>query len=205
MDNRAKALIANIIIVLTEISGFIWHFLHEKETFRYYTQDSNLFSLIASAAFALWLLKNLKTKAKVPMILRMLRYMGATALSLTFLVVLLILAPANGANGHYIMMFSKWSSFCFHTLCPILSFISFCFLEKHEKLTMKDNFIVIVPTCIYAVVLLIMNAARIIEGPYFFFHIYEQPVWTSIMWLIVIVTFDFLIGLAIRKIAVAKR
>ena len=42
------------------------------------------------------------------------------------------------------------------------------------------------PTLIYALILMALNLMRVVEGPYPFLRVYEQPVYMSIIWVIVI-------------------
>ena len=72
-----------------------------------------------------------------------------------------------------------------HTLCPILAIISYIFFENN-KIKKKDIPYTMIFTITYTIILIICNILHIIEGPYPFLLIYKQPVYMSILWILII-------------------
>ena len=89
------AMIINIILIVLGIIGLILcvkrdGLLHLD----YYTQQSNILAIIASALVAFFTWRKIQQpKAEIPMWVVMLKYMSVVALTITLLVVLFILIP----------------------------------------------------------------------------------------------------------------
>ena len=81
-----------------------------------------------------------------------------------------------------------------HTLCPILAIISFIFFERQTKITQKQTYYALIPTLIYAVIIITLNITKNVYGPYPFLHLYEQSVYTSIIWTIVMMGGAYLLA-----------
>ena len=78
-------------------------------------------------------------------------HVAVTAVSLTFLVSLCILAPVKG----FVLIFTG-SRFFLHGVCPILSIVTFsCFICSH-LVRPKEMFLALVPVLLYAAVYLVM-------------------------------------------------
>ena len=156
--------IFNLLIILSEIPGF--SIVLKKDglkTFIYYTEISNLLALIA--AFMVLL--------EVPGA-EFLRYTATCMLSLTFLVVVLVLGPADGYKRQ---LFAE-NSFFQHVLAPVFSFVSYVFFEKHTHIWTLPVLI----TIIYGLLMFFLNYLKKIEGPYPFFDVHKQGIKASIMW-----------------------
>lgn len=65
---------------------------------------------------------------------------------------------------------------------------------------MKDTVIAFLPTLIYAVVMVILNIAKAVHGPYPFLYVYEQPIYMSVVWGIVIPGIAWIIAIIIRLV-----
>ena len=64
----------------------------------------------------------------------------------------------------------------------------------------KDNLLILLPTIGYAIIALILNFAKLLYGPYPFLHVYEQPVYMSFVWLVVILSMAYVLALILRVI-----
>ena len=105
--------------------------------FRFYTVDSNILALIASLILIVYECLLLKGKIKeIPKYVYVIKYIGTVAVTLTFLVTLLYLAPAYGSK--FLLLYQN-SNLFFHLIVPVLSFISFVSFEK-TKLDFKYTF-----------------------------------------------------------------
>ena len=131
------ALVFNLAIIACEIAAIIIVFFKIGcYPLVYYTEDSNLFALVACAVMAGFQVRYLKSGKEIPHSVQMFKYMAAAVLSVTFIVVLAVLSPmrGEGINGWFYMLFNKDSTFL-HTLCPILTMLSFVLFEKEPHLT----------------------------------------------------------------------
>ena len=188
MSKRKIALILNIIIVILELIGFSYTIFKEHYiAIEYYTNDSNLIALISSILFIV-----LYRKKKE--FVKDLRLLSTTLLSLTFLVVVFILFPMYNFN-YKLLMFTN-TFLILHTLCPIISLISYVFFEEGSK---KKN-IGVIFTMIYATILIILNILSIVKGPYPFLEVKNQSPIMTVIWGLVIIGGSYLIGLILYKL-----
>lgn len=197
MKNKLLILI-NILIVVFEVIA-LFYSLDEfsYKLFTYYTQYSNLLALLSSTLLLIYL-----TKKKMPKWLKFLRYLTTNFLTITFLVVSFILVPmlmfVHGFKSF--LMFTYGSMLYHHLLCPILFFISFVFLEKGCPNTKKDYVYSIIPTFAYGLIMAILNILQIVEGPYPFLMVEDQPIYLTIIWFIMIFSLAYIIGKTIFKL-----
>lgn len=179
------ALLANIIIVILEIFGLIFSIRrHGVKVFHYYTENSNYLTLIISTIFTIVSTYSLFTKKQIKRSIYLLRFISTTCLTITLLVVLFILIPMFPDTA--IFMLFKDSNLYQHTLCPILSIISFLFFENDFKLNKKSIFLATLPTIVYGLIFITLNLLKVVIGPYPFFYVYEIPWYSSLMWLSII-------------------
>ncbi|MBE6992054.1 MAG: hypothetical protein E7430_05715 [Ruminococcaceae bacterium] len=194
------ALVLNILLLVLEIKGSV---MSVQETgwgiLLYFTDYSNNLSLIASAFMVIYLTCYLKKGIGIPMWLKLMKYMAACSLTITLMVVVFILAPSIGRGG------LKWSMLYgdmlyHHFLCPVLAIVLFVFFEHEPRLEKKHTFYGLIPVSIYAAVFIVLNLLRIVEGPYPFLKYYQQPIYMSIFYTIVIPGGAYLIALGLRKL-----
>lgn len=193
------AFILNAAIVMMEIIGLIMSFSrHGMKSFQFYTEDSNMFALVSSLLFCAWTVTNgKKESALLPKWIHVMKYMSNCCLAVTFIVVITVLAPMAGPKGYQMMMLSN-SMLFHHFLCPVISLISFIFFEKEPKIDVKHSFYALMPTIVYALIVTLLNILRVMEGPYPFFHVYEQPLFATVLWFIGIIDGAYLIARFVR-------
>ena len=188
-NSRKKVAVAmNIMVIILEIIGLYYNLTSELgiRNLKYYTVLSNIFAMVMSIMF-------------VPKQLTRLKYSACTCLAVTFVVVVTVLIPSYGissAKGYLL----EGANLYQHVLCPFAAIISFCFFEKDEKMTIKDNLLILLPTIGYAIIALILNFAKLLHGPYPFLYVYEQPVYMSFVWLVVILSMAYVLALILRVI-----
>lgn len=209
MRNRKILILAvNIILIIMEFIG-LWlvtelfksYNLHPLGWLKYYTQLSNIFSMIAALIIALFTAKDLiKTTDNTPNWARILKFSSACCLTETFLVTVFVLSPMGMMGGFLPLMFDGPNLF-HHTLCPIVSVISLCLLEKGSKITIKHSLYAMIPTLAYGIVAVILNILKVWHGPYPFLYIYEQPLYMSLIWAVVVLGGAFLITLGVKALA----
>lgn len=200
MNKKLKALItllpvlaADIAMVILETQS-LWNIWKGtgKKMFIYYTQDSNIFAMaVCAISVVCTLICIIMGMNKRPVWIRRLKHVAASCLAVTLIVEMCVLVPMNcrrladfPREFRYGMLYGEM--LYMHTVCPLLMIFSFLFLEPGKK--MRGNvYIALVPTIIYGSVSLYMNYIRAYIGPYPFLYIYIQPVYMTIVWMIVIV------------------
>lgn len=201
-------LAVNIILIIMEALG-LWlmtelyksNSLHPLGWLKYYTQLSNIFSMLAAFIVALYTARDLlKSTDNTPKWVRIVKFSSACCLTETFLVTMFVLAPMGMMGGFMPLMFEGPNLF-HHTLCPLISLTSLCLLEKGEKITFRHSVYAMIPTLIYGVVSVTLNVLKIWHGPYPFLYVYEQPFYMSIIWAVVVLGGAFLITLAVKALA----
>lgn len=186
------SLILNIGIVISVALGVYIIGLRDGITlFKWYTVLSNIFTAVISLIFVIFAFK----KSEMPVWVSKFRYITTCTVTLTIIVVATILAPTHGPGGHKEMMLQSFGLHL-HTLCPLLSIIGLLALEKPE-ITLKDSFYAILPTLGYALVLIILNCANVLEGPYFFLLVKKNGALKTAMWVVILCSAAYVINLAI--------
>ena len=160
---NTAAIIANISIIVLEfiglsksISGRGW------KIFAFYTQISNIITLISSIVFLVI--------GGAPV-----RYLSTCMLVMTFLITLCVLVPMGG--GFRSLMLSE-NGLYHHTLCPIISVMSYILLEPHGGSILLPMIV----TTVYGLILLLLNGLRLFDGPYPFFRVHNQSKVATVIW-----------------------
>ena len=202
-EKRLCAILCNAVIIAMEVVAAISCTIELGwGQFQYYTQDSNYFALVVSILFLVFALRAGLEKP-LPQWVILLRYFATCLLSVTFLVIVFVLAPPYGWEGYRIALLSEVQVFE-HLLCPVLSFLSLFLFEATPK-QKGAPLLALIPTMIYAAVAVSLNFARVWHGPYPFLYVYEQTWWQSVLYAIVIplgsyfAAFFLLFGLKKRK------
>lgn len=194
------ALVLNFILLILEIIGTV---MSAREIglgiFLYFTDYSNILSLFAAAFMCIYLFIQLKNGTPIPVWLKKLKYMAACSLTITLLVVVFILSPMIGRGG------LRWSMLYgdmlyHHFLCPVLAIILFLFFEHDPPMEKVPVYCGLIPVTVYASIFIVLNLLRIVEGPYPFFKYYQQPIYMSVFYTIVIPGGAYLIALGLRKL-----
>ena len=77
-------------------------------------------------------------------------------------------------------------------------------LLERPQLPVRAAIYAMLPTLLYGTITMLLNILRKLNGPYPFLHVYEQPVYMSIIWFIAIIGGSYLIALGIRALIVAR-
>ena len=200
---------ANILIIILELLGFRVSIGDRKwKIFAYYTQISNLITLVSSVVYvitggAAWL-----------------RYTSACMLTMTFVVTLFILVPfgggfrrlmlsGNGLYHHTLCPVLSVISYGFrrlmlsgnglyhHTLCPVLSVISYVLWEGHSAVWQVPVAI----TFVYGIVMMYLNYRECFDGPYPFFRVNHQSRMATVLWMAALTGMITVIALVMRWVA----
>lgn len=166
------ALAINILLVMLELIGcYLSIRRHGGRAFLFYTENSNYFALIVSLIFVVAGTFSLVFERKIPQCIIVLRYMATTCLLITFVVVCFILIPMFPTTTKF-MLFED-SNLYQHLLCPILSTFSFFTFESGMQLNKKHLILGVLPTIVYGVIMVALNVANYVKGPYPFFCVYD--------------------------------
>ena len=194
------SILANLAIVGMELRAIplSWDGVH-AQMFLFYTELSNLFAMGVCFVTALCQLRALLTGGEMPAWVRTLKYTVTCCLMLTFLTVVFVLAPMYGPDGHYVMLLTS-SMLYNHFLNPVTALLSFVLLERAPALPRRAVGRAMIPTLVYGGIMLAANVVKVYKGPYPFLYVYEQPLWTSCMWVVVILGGALLIAWAVWKL-----
>jgi len=193
MKNKEKVL--NVLFILLEIAAIITTIISVgKIQIEFYTEDSNFLALIVTIIYSYYLFSN----KKVPKLVNILRLSSLAMLMITFLTVSLVLVPIYRMD----LSLAYWGpNFFYHLVCPILFFINYTFFSKKEEFSTKDLFISTTPTIIYGIVLITMNVIVKGFGPYPFLYVYEQPVYLSVLWILIFFMTNLVITICLSKLS----
>ncbi len=110
---------------------------------KYFTVLSNLLMAAASALNLVYTIRMIKYNRTIPNWVPRLKYAGATAVTLTLLVVLLFLWPVFKIPGLY-----AGANLWFHLLIPLMAICSFV-LGTADTMTIRDSWLAVIPMIIY--------------------------------------------------------
>ena len=195
MKERKKLiiyLVLNILIIILEAIAFTL-VLHRRsgETFQYYTQLSNLFLALTCIPNIFFAIRASRNKRKsIPHTASLLNYMATCTTTVTLIVVLFVL---SWMVGDLWWLLTYDSMLYMHTLCPILAIVMLLWFAP-ERQNKKSAAFALISTIIYAIVGITMNILRLWDGPYPFLQVYNQPIWASFGWAIVILGCAYLIA-----------
>ncbi|MBQ1308658.1 MAG: hypothetical protein IIY54_03050, partial [Ruminococcus sp.] len=160
MTDKAKtktilSLICNCVIFLVTTGIFISYFFVKSrviengwQSLRFFTTDSNLLTAVAAALVAVCDIQKLRGKrTDIAKPFMLLKFMGVISLLLTFCTVMCLLVPVYGAA-----MQLTGTAFHMHVTAPVLSFVSFVFLEADRKISLAQSFLGLVPMALYGTV-----------------------------------------------------
>ena len=155
------ALISCVIVVICVCIGVTMNLttLYDEDfdnmgirTFCMFTVNSNILAAVSSFAIIPYAIDGIRKKEySLPNWVVIFMMTGTTAVALTFLVSLFVLAPAKG----FVLIFSG-SRFFLHGVCPVLNILAFCLFITSHKIKIKETFFSLIPVGIYAAVYFIM-------------------------------------------------
>ncbi len=170
------ARILNLIIIVLEIVGLRRALKDRsvKQLFLYYTQLSNLLTLVASLLLVIFGIKGW---------VEVLRYLSVSMLVMTFFVTAFILVPMSRKPKE--LLFSGNGLF-HHLIIPVLSTISYMFLENRAPF--KWIWLPGLVTLVYGIIMLYLNYTEQVKGPYPFFWVKKNGWVATVIWMIALLT-----------------
>ena len=182
------ARLLNICIIVLEVIGLSIRISKRRLLiFAFYTQLSNIAALLSSVMLV---------AADGPLSVTM-RYMANCMLTMTFLVTLFVLVPMGG--GFKPLMISD-NGLYHHTLCPILSMVSYIFFEQHAVIWQLPAAV----TLIYGLIMMTLKGLGLFEGPYPFFKVRKQSKTATVLWMVALVVLISVISICIARIPVMR-
>ena len=142
-NNKVLLLIIHTFLFISTLIVLIYLLFYKKgfRFLRFYTACINLFTGIVSLIFIVDLLID----NNISKFTFKLRYLSACGMLFTIIVVALVGAPNY---NHYYDAFIRWNLF-FHLINPILSSMSFIFLENYYIINVRDLLLTLIPTLVY--------------------------------------------------------
>lgn len=202
-DWKKRSILGVLIDIVIVIFGIWGSYVEIYENgmimLSYYTVESNLFISLACLLDLGYQAGVLKQKEQASWI-KSVKYLATCCMTITFMVVFFILAPAGGMK-EYIRIFFEGPLKYQHTLCPILAAFSFFVVDAYQN-DLKKRMVLcsLIPTILYAIVSTSLNIAKIMYGPYPFLHVYEQSVGQSVCYVVLIIFIAYIIGWFLWKI-----
>ena len=160
MTDKAKtktilSLICNCVFFFVTTGIFISYFFVKTkliqsgwQSLRFFTTDSNLLTAVAAALVVVCDIQKLRGKrTDIAKPFMLLKFMGVISLLLTFCTVMCLLVPVYGAA-----MQLTGTAVHMHVTAPVLSFVSFVFLEADRKISLAQSFLGLVPMALYGTV-----------------------------------------------------
>lgn len=188
MSKKKLALIVNIIILVLELIAFGKSLFTEHSiAIEYYTNDSNIIALISSLLFIIFYSKEKEFVKDI-------RFVSTSCLAVTFLVVIFVLCPMYNFN-YKLLMFTD-NFLIFHTIVPILSIFSYITLEDRSS----KNYLCLVFTIIYSIILVTLNILNLVKGPYPFLMVTTQNPLMTLLWGVIIIGGSYVIGICLNTL-----
>lgn len=184
--NQTAAVLHGILVILEFIALIhdIWVF--GAGMFQYYTIDSNLLQLVVSACILTYLLRG----KRYPVWLAVLHLICAVCLTVTFMIAAFVLAPQEGFAYYFLTDVAPIN----HFLGPVLSVITFLFTQTGFPLQKRMVIAPTAATLLYGIIALILNVARVLDGPYFFLRVHEVSLSTVVMWFLIIAALSLILS-----------
>ena len=182
------ALVSCLIVVVCVCAGVIMNLttLYDEDfdnmgirTFCMFTVNSNILAALSAFLVIPYAIDGIRKKDYIlPGWVVTFMFMGATAVTLTFLVSLFVLSPVKG----FVLIFTG-SRFFLHGVCPILHILTFCVFVTSHKITLKQSLTALIPVGIYAIVYFVMVVVVPTEkGGWddFYGFATRMPLWISV-------------------------
>lgn len=160
-------MIGNIIVLTVSLIGilmFVFSGEFSVQAFQFFTVISNI--LVAFAALLIipfYLVSYLKNKNYLNSVVQTIKLITVVMITITFLMVIIFLAPATPDYG----WFDRYQLFL-HMLTPIVTMVSFIFLEYAFKLKFRYTFIPAIVVLAY--------------GTFYIIYSLNAPIGTDVDW-----------------------
>lgn len=170
MNDKIKniiSMILNIIIIISTVYA-ISTFFTGKVTegnmqvtgfafLRFFTNLSNIFVSLASLIMLVFNIKNIKSGTnEFPERVMTVKFIATVSVTVTFVTVVIFLAPLFASMGLGYLTLFKGSMFFLHFTTPIIAIISVLFFERCGNLAKKNAVLGLIPVFLYSIVYIVM-------------------------------------------------
>ena len=127
---------------------------HGFDCFRFFTIDSNVLALIASAIYIYFNIVRLTGKnIETPLWLKVYKFVATNTVAVTFFVVLFILVPMGYATYGYPMgYFYEHNCSVLHAIGPLLAMLTLVMFEAEDRIDKKYTYYQFLPVALYGIV-----------------------------------------------------
>lgn len=182
--NLAVVLFSTSAIVIRSLSG------SNNNMFNFFTNDSNILLIITAALMAVYdILALTKTGYKIPSWVIIVKLVGTVGTTLTFLTVVFYLLPVMGPG-----MVNSYGMACLHIISPLFAVVSLVLFENDSPIPFVSSFYGMIPMVVYAIVIIPLVAASVIEPPYPFTDILHNPWYSSLLASVIMLGGTYLIS-----------
>lgn len=202
--NLVSLIINALIVILGTIAVLMQIFstggtngvdVNSLGAFRFFTNDGNIFVIIASAITLVYnILIILNKKEVLPKYVSALKLMATVSSAIIFLVVMFMLLPTLGIN-----ILSGYVMIVLHAINPILCIASYLVFEPHEKnVSIVKAGLGGLPVYVNGIVAIILCVSKVWTGtkiPYFFLDVYNNEIYLTVIYCIVILGGAFGLGI----------
>ena len=161
MKNKFKlrenlSVIFNLLMVLLTISGFIYVLSSDLTVserigwLQFFTVDSNILCGICALIYLITEIVCFRKGKKIPFGITVLKYVGTSAIGLTFIVVLAYLSWALGPQECF-----TGPNLFMHLIMPVLALVSFIVFECPSDFKFRNTIFGFIPCFIYGIIYLI--------------------------------------------------
>ena len=213
MDPMKKAalrgFIADICILVFALAGMILQFSVSRpwwSAFRLFALYSSLLMLPACSMHAVFEGRILRSKGFfVPSFVHICKYVSACCAAVTFLGSIFVIAPLSGGIRALPDLMLRMPGLFLRLLCPLSAVVSCMYVDRTA---LPDRRVAVLPVMaagFYALLLILLNLTRTLRGPYPFLLLYEQPIWLSILWFVLLFALVGAVSLLIWKYTLRYR
>lgn len=152
------SLIINILIFTATAAVTVSYYFYSNnpfvatglDSYMFFTTDSNILAAIASAVLIPFEVQILRGKReRLPHFAVVFKYIGMTAVMLTFTTVMTLLLPQYDAG--FLLL---GTAFYMHLAGPLMALVSFVFLETDSKIKLPETLLALIPSLLYGIVYL---------------------------------------------------
>ena len=173
MKERKVVIVLHVLLVVLETIAAVYMLSGEGlAVLRYYTVDSNILQLVVSILTLSCFIR----KKDVPAALTVMQLVASVCLTVTFLIAAFVLMPQSTFYYYFVENVAPIN----HFFGPLLSVI--VLILSREKI---PGYAIVAPAAVslmYGIVALILNAMKVLTGPYFFLEVYKTEARVIVMW-----------------------
>lgn len=166
------SIVINLIIAICEIVTLA-NIKGKTNIFKYYTYFQNLIALIVSIIYIIGTSICMVSNNIIPEFIKGLRYISTCGLISTMFIFVVFLGAGKRVSitqeDFHLNFNYKIANIILHYICPILSLLSFIIFER--EINLNDGLwtiIVIIPSCIYWIIYIILTSTKVWNEPYNF-------------------------------------